>query len=282
MPASRTTMLWALAAVTLCACAEKPSIAREGTAVTPPASAQRQEPSQPEPERDPELRVEETIEGNFLGKNRRSKVLFLENTHIVHAWDEAGAERRDPITTSYPPGHRECKALRSQSQDFLLCMYWFTGPGGGRVDGVLFDLEQRAAGEFFSAAINIDLLGTLCFPEVHLGPMPAFTMFEWSTRAATATNDAEIVVSVERGGWSTKQAKSLRTLPATKKFCTCVGDEECPGEPTPPVDTVTIVYRLTKGELRPTPASRKVLGEIAAQWGHHAWLKDWNLAMRGI
>jgi hypothetical protein len=239
--------------------------------------------SNPEQETAPQQqRVEETIEGNFRGKKRRSKVLFLENAHIVHAWDEGGTQRQEPITTTYPPGHRECKALRSQVQDFLLCMYWFTGPGGGRVDGVLFDLEQRTVGEFFSAAINIQLLGTLCYPDTMTGPMPSFTMAEWSTKDETAANDAEILVKVAREGWSTKQAKSLRNVPATKKFCECVGADDCAGEPTPPVETTTIVYRLANGELRPTASSRKVLGEIAAQWGHHPGLKAWNLAMRGI
>ncbi len=160
-------------------------------------------------------------------------------------------------------------------------MYWITGPGGGRVDGVLFDLERRIAGEFFSAAINIQLLSTLCFPETMVGPMPSVNMATWSTKAATAVNDPEIIVTVGREGWSTKQADYLRTRPATKKFCECVGDEKCPGEPTPPSETKTIVYRLSRDQLQPTAESKKVLAEIAAQWGHHPGLEAWNLTMRG-
>jgi hypothetical protein len=226
--------------------------------------------------------VESVLEGNFRGKALPSRVLFLKNSHIVHAWKEGGTERHDPITTTYPPGHRECKALRSAgSQDFLLCMYWFTGPGGGRVDGVLFDLKRRILGEFFSAAINTQLVRTLCYPDTAVGPMPSFNMAEWDTKAATADRDAEVVVKVGREGWSTKQADTLRASRATKKFCECVDSDACPGEPTPPAGTATIVYRLSNDQLHPTEESKKALAEIAAQWGHSADLKAWNLTMRG-
>lgn len=227
-------------------------------------------------------RVERTIEGNFRGRGRPGHVLFLDNSEIVQTWDENGTERREPVTTRPPPGTRQCKALRSlKSQDFLLCMYWFTGPGGGRVDGVLFDLARRQRGEFFSAAINIQLLSTLCYPKTMVGPMPSFTLVKWATRAATTNTDAEVLVTVRGEGWSTRQAASLRALPATKKFCKCVGNDKCAGAPKPPVKTTTIVYRLARGRLHPTAGSRKVLREIAAQWNHSAFLKAWNLTMRG-
>ena len=226
--------------------------------------------------------VERTLEGHFRGQGSPSRVLFLKNTHIVSAWEEGGKERRDPITTTIPPGHRECKALRSfGSQDFLVCMYWITGPGGGRVDGVLFDPKRRIAGEFFSAAINIQLLMTLCSPDFALGPMPSFNMYEWSTKPATAEQDAEVIVKVGREGWSTQQAELLRASPATKQFCRCVDEESCPGQPTPPSGVATIVYRLSNDRLYPTAGSKMVLQQIAAQWGHSEFLGAWNLKMRG-
>lgn len=240
-------------------------------------------PRVPEERAVPEPKVEEIIEGNFRGRNQASRVIFLDNLSIVHAWDDNGTERREPVTTEYPPGHRECKALRSLgSQDFLLCMYWYTGPGGGRVDGVLFDIKRRILGEFFSAAMNIEPLNTLCWPETMVGPMPSFNMGGWSIIAATADNDAQVLVTVSKTGWSTKEAEAVRALPAMKKFCECVGGENCPGEPIPPKGTSTIVYRLKDGQLNPTDESRKVLGEIAAQWGHSPFLRDWNLTMRGF
>jgi len=241
----------------------------------PPPSGSAVKPEEP--------KIEETMVGNFRGKNRPSRVLFLDDAAVVHAWDENGTDRREAITTEPPPGHRECKVLRSRaSQDFLLCMYWFTGPGGGRVDGVLFDLARHIRGEYFSAAINIQLLSTLCYPDTMVGPMPSFNMVGWSTKAATDDNDAELVVTVHREGWSTKEAEALRALPATKKFCKCGGDESCPGAPTPPESDLTVVYRLTNDRLHPTKESQKVLAETSAQWGHSAFLDAWNMKMRGF
>jgi hypothetical protein len=225
--------------------------------------------------------IQETLEGNFHGNGQRTRVLFLESSQILQAWEENGKERREPVTTAIPPGTRECKVLRSlNAQDFLACMYWITGPGGGRVDGVLFDLKRRTAGEFFSAAINVQLLNTLCSPDTMVGPMPSVTMVEWTTKAGTATSSAEIVVAVESEGWSTKQAAQLRTRPSTQKFCTCDADE-CPDQPIPPAAKKTITYRLHHDTLTPTAASKRVLQQIAAQWGHNAGLEAWNLAMRG-
>jgi hypothetical protein len=227
--------------------------------------------------------VEETMVGNFRGKNRPSRVLFLDNAAVVHAWDENGTERREPITTEPPPGHRECKVLRSRaSQDFLLCLYWFTGPGGGRVDGVVFDLKRRIRGEFFSAAINIQLLSTLCDPETMVGPMPSFNVNGWSVTAATDQGDAEVLVKVGRRGWSTEEAAAVRALPATKTFCQCVGSDDCPGAPNPPESDLMIAYRLTDDRLQPAEEARKTLAEISAQWGHSALLKSWNMKMRGF
>jgi hypothetical protein len=228
-------------------------------------------------------KIEETMAGNFRGKNRPSRVLFLGDGAIVHAWDENGTERREPITTEPPPGHRECKALRSRaSQDFLLCMYWFTGPGGGRVDGVVFDVQRRMRGEFFSGAINVQLLSTLCHPETMVGPMPSFNVDGWSVTAATDQRDAEVQVRVGRKGWSTKDAEALRARPETKKFCQCAGSDHCPGAPTPPSSELTVAYRLTNDRLQPTEESRKALDEISAQWGHSAFLESWNMKMRGF
>lgn len=231
----------------------------------------------------PEPRVAETLEGNFRGKGLPSRVLVLDNSHIVHEWVENGTELREPVTTAYPPGHRECKALRSgQSQSFLLCLYWFTGPGGGRVDGVVFDLKRRILGEFFSAALNTQLLSTFCFPKTMIGAMPSFELVDWSTKAATADSVAEVLVTVHGEGWSAKQAESLRGLPVSNEYCKCAEtSEHCTGAPTPPVSTQTIVYQLEKDLLRPTAESRSVLGEIAGQWGQSAFLKAWNLTMRG-
>jgi hypothetical protein len=104
----------------------------------------------------------------------------------------------------------------------------------------------------------------------------------WFTEAATDEKDAEVVVTVGREGWSSEEAEVLRALPATKKFCQCVGDENCPGAPTPFKSNLTVVYRLTNDRLHPTEESRKVLQEISAQWGHSAFLKAWNLKMRGF
>lgn len=212
-----------------------------------------------------------------------SRVLFLDDGAVVHAWDQNGMEEREPIMTEPPAGHRECKVLRSLgSQDFLLCMYWYTGPGGGRVDGVLFDIKRRILGEFFSAAINIEVENTLCFPDTMLGPMPSYNMVGWETKAATADESAEVQVRVAKEGWTTKEAEALRALPATKKFCECAGGENCPGLPTPPKSTSTVIYRLTNDQLHPSEASKLVLAEIAEQWGHQSFLEAWNLKMRGF
>src|SRR5688572_32604652 len=220
-----------------------------------------------------ESKPEPPLEGHFRGREQRSRVLFLDDGAMVHAWNEQGTEKREPITTEAPAGHRECKVLRSGgSQDFLLCMSWYTGPGGGRVDGVLFDLERRTLGEFFSAAINIELENTLCSPGTMVGPMPSYNMVGWETKAATRDQDAEVHVRVEREGWPSKEAESLRT----KKFCECLGREDCPPVPTPPTAASTVVYRLTHGKLQPSEASQQVLEEIAAQWGHNSFLEAWN------
>jgi len=224
----------------------------------------------------------ERISANFRGAGRKSQVLFMKDQQMVHAWDEDGKEKRESITTKPPPGTRQCKALRShESQDFLLCMYWFTGPGGGRVDGILFDLKRRIQGEFFSAAVNTEVLSTLCYPETMVGPMPSFALVDWSTRAATAIRKAEIRIEVQRKGWSTGDAKNLRSQPAIGKFCECLGAQGCTGEPSLPVNERTIVYELDNDQLHPSKSSRAVLQEIAAQWGHHDGLKAWNLTMRG-
>jgi hypothetical protein len=245
------------------------------------ASSQTQQPPPPpEPQIPSEPKV---LQGHFRGKDRLSRVLFLDDMDIVHTWDDKGTERREPIATGYPPGHRECKALRSLgSQDFLLCMYWYTGPGGGRVDGVLYDIRRHILGEFFSAAINIQLLNTLCSPETMVGPMPSYNMVGWETTDATADSDAEVRVTVAKEGWTTTEARTLRSLPKMKKFCQCVGEDGCPGAPTPPTETSTVVYRLTKDQLHPTEASKPILGRIAEQWGHSPFLKAWNLRMRGF
>lgn len=227
--------------------------------------------------------VETTLVGRFRGGPRTSRILFLDDQTIYHAWDEDGAEQREPVTTRYPPGHRECKALRSfEAQDFLLCMYWYTGPGGGRVDGMIFDLQRHLYGEFFSAAINVQLLGTLCYPDSMVGPMPSYTMTGWETRDASATAAAEVRVTVDKEGWTTLEAAALRARPQVKKYCDCVGAEDCPGEPTAPTETSTVVYALTGNQLRPTQPSEAMLRKIAAQWGHNAALDNWNLMMRGM
>lgn len=107
----------------------------------------------------------------------------------------------------------------STTQDFLVCLYWFTGPGGGRVDGVLFDLKRRKLGEFFSAAINAQAPATLCCPESAAGPMPSVTVTNWSTRDATAQRGARIrvkrpVVSVSTcGSASPEPACALQLRP---------------------------------------------------------------------
>ena len=226
--------------------------------------------------------VQQPLEAHFRGKAQQSRVLFLDDSSIVHAWDENGVEKRESVTTDRPPGHRECKALRSLgSQDFLLCMYWYTGPGGGRVDGVVFDIKRRIFGEFFSAAISIALEGTLCFPDTAVGPMPSYNMVGWETKPATRTTDAEVHVSVAKEGWTTQEAAALRALPNTKKFCECAGAEDCAGFPAPPEETSTVVYRLTNDQLRPSEESKQLLAKIAAQWGHNRFLKAWNLQMRG-
>jgi len=253
---------------------EPPTPAARVTVTSGPTRSEVAEPSEP--------KIEKSLEGDFRGGGLESRVLILDNTHLVHSWREDGVERREPITTRIPPGERECKVLdAASSQDFLVCMYWFTGPGGGRVDGVLFDLGRRTRGEFFSAAINWQLPMTLCFPDTALGPLPSFTMLEWSTEPAGPGKDAAIVVKVHEEGWSAAEAKRLRKLPSTQKFCECAGAEQCAGEPKAPTATSTIVYRLSAGQLHPTQPSRKVLGEIASQWGHDARMEAWNLAMRG-
>ncbi len=221
------------------------------------------------------------LTGHFLGTGNGSRVVFETDEQMVHVWNEGNEERREAITTEPPRGERECKVLRSNGgQDFLLCMYWFTGPGGGRVDGVLYDLKRRIRGEFFSAAVNTQLHSTLCYPETMAGPMPSFNMVEWSTEAATPEQDAEIRVVLERKGWSTQEAKHLRSQPVVKQFCGCLGAEDCANEPAVPVETKTLVYTLARDQLSPTKDSRAVLQAIAAQWGHHDGLKAWNLAMR--
>jgi hypothetical protein len=161
-------------------------------------------------------------------------------------------------------------------------MYWYTGPGGGRVDGVLFDIKRRIRGEFFSAAINIQLLNTLCYPETMLGPMPSYSVGGWETKDATTDSDAEVRVTVAKEGWTTKEVAALKALPGTKRFCQCGGGDDCPGEPPPPTETSTIVYRLTNDQIHPTEESKQILGKIAEQWGHSSFLKAWNLQMRGF
>jgi len=60
-----------------------------------------------------------------------------------------------------------------------------------------------------------------------------------------------------------------------------VGGKDCPGIVIP-TEAKTLVYRLTNDQLHPTEASKQVLAEIAQQWGHHSFLKAWNLKMRGF
>ena len=239
------------------------------------SSAKAAEPDKP--------KVKETLEGAFRGSGTKSRILFLENTHIVHTWSEAGVEKSEPITKRYPPGHRECKVLRShESQDFLVCMYWYTGPGGGRVDGILFDLKRSTRGEFFSSAINIGLLVTLCYPETAAGPMPSFNMVEWATIDASKDEPAKITARVQREGWSTKEAAALRSQKRSQKYCKCAGAEECADEPKPPEKDLKVTYRLLSDELRPTKESKEVLKQIRAQWGHNDSLGVWNMKMRGF
>jgi hypothetical protein len=161
-------------------------------------------------------------------------------------------------------------------------MDWFTGPGGGRVDGVLYDLKRRILGEFFSAAMNIQLQNTLCYPDTMVGPMPSYTLDEWETKDGTESTDAEVRITVSKEGWTTKEAAILRAQSNTKAFCRCVGADDCPGERKAPKKTSTLVFVLTKDQLHPTSASKTTLGEIASQWGHNSFLNNWNLKMRGF
>jgi hypothetical protein len=150
------------------------------------------------------------------------------------------------------------------------------------VDGVLFDLKRRILGEFFSAAMNIQLQNTLCYPDTMVGPMPSYTVDGWETKDGTESSDAEVRITVSKEGWTTKEAAILRTQPDIKNFCRCVGEESCHGEPKTPTKTTTIVFTLTKDQLHPMSESKATLEEISSQWGHSSFLNSWNLKMRGF
>jgi len=238
-------------------------------------------PAKPDSGLGPKLTQE--LSGDFRGDGAPSRVLFFDDHSVVLAWSEGGTERRETISAAVPPGHRECKALHaSKGQAFLLCMTWFTGPGGGRVDGVIFDLREKTVGEFFSSAINIDLLGSVCFTESSMGPMPSFNMTSWSIEEASAERDPRILITVHRQGWPSAQVAAIRRQPEFKKYCKCMaqGVDDC-DEPKVPGKDELIELELSKEGLRPTAASSRILRDIAGQWGHSSMLHAWNLTVRG-
>src|SRR5690606_7964265 len=152
------------------------------------------------------------------------------------------------------------------------------------VDGILFDLKREIAGEVFSAAINIQLPSTLCFPEVGTGPMPAYWVGEWSIRAPAEGKPPAIVVPVTRKGWATAEAEKLRDSPRGKTFCTCFAEDEenCQVKIEPPEKKEILVFELANDQLHPTDSTVAVLEDIAKQWGHSVGLMEWNMKMRGF